>query len=76
MLSWFGHLHGMSEDRMVKKVHKWKPMLTRPLGRQKNRWEDDIRNNMKKLKINNQTSCIQDRSNWKFCIEKAKTFND
>jgi hypothetical protein len=26
-------------------------MLTRPLGRPKNRWEDDIINNMKNLKI-------------------------
>ena len=26
-LSWFGHLHRMSEERMVKKVYKWKPML-------------------------------------------------
>ena len=42
-LSWFGHLNRTSEERMVKKVHKWKPMLTRPLGRPKNRWEDDIR---------------------------------
>src|SRR5215469_15291351 len=50
-LSWFGHLHGMSEERMVKKVYKWKLMLTRPLGRPKNRWEDDIKNNVKKLKI-------------------------
>jgi hypothetical protein len=40
-LSWFGHLHGMPEERMVKRVYKWKPMLTRPLGRPKNRWEDD-----------------------------------
>ena len=31
----------------------------------KNRWEDDIRNDMKKLKIKNWTSCIQDRNNWK-----------
>jgi hypothetical protein len=28
-------------------------MLTRPLGRPKNRWEDDIRNNMKKLIVKN-----------------------
>jgi len=41
----------MSADRMVKKVYKWKPMLTRPLGRPKNRWEDDISNDMKKLNI-------------------------
>jgi hypothetical protein len=46
-LSWFGHLHRMPEDRMVKKVYKQKPMVRRPLGRPKNRWEDDIRNDMK-----------------------------
>jgi hypothetical protein len=49
-------------------------MLTRPLGRPKNRWEGD--NDVKKLKIKNWTSCIQDRNNWKLCVEKAKTFND
>jgi hypothetical protein len=41
-LSWFGHLHRTPEDRMVKRVYKWKLMLTRPLGRPKNRWEDNI----------------------------------
>jgi hypothetical protein len=48
-----------------KKVYKWKPMLKRPLGRPKNRWEDDIRNHMKKLKIKNWISCIQVRNKWK-----------
>jgi len=43
----------MPEETMVKGVYKWKPMLTRPLGRPKNRWEDDIRNDTKKLKIKN-----------------------
>jgi len=52
-LSWFGHLHRILEDRIVKKVFKCKLMLTRPLGRPKNRWKDDIRNDMKKLKIKN-----------------------
>jgi hypothetical protein len=75
-LSWFGHLHRVSEETMVKKVHKWESMVTRPLGRPKNRWEDYIRNDMKKLKIKNWTSCIQDRNNWKLYVEKAKTFND
>jgi hypothetical protein len=36
-LSWFGHLHRMPEERMVKKVYQWKPMLRRPLGRPKKR---------------------------------------
>jgi hypothetical protein len=40
----------MLGERMVTKVYKWKPMLRRPLGRPKNRWEDDIRNEIKKTK--------------------------
>jgi hypothetical protein len=75
-LSWFDHLHRMAEERMVKSVYKWKPMLTRPLGRPKNRWEDDMINDTKKLKIKNWTSCIQDCSKWKLCVEKSKTFKD
>ena len=51
-------------------------MLRRPLGRPKNRWEDDMRNDMKKLKIKNWTNCIQDRNNWKLHVEKTKTFKD
>jgi hypothetical protein len=44
----------MPEERMVKKkVYKWKKMLRRPLESPKNRWEDDIRNDMNKLKIKN-----------------------
>ena len=50
-------------------------MLIGPLGRPKNRWEDDIRNDTNKMKIKNWTSCIQDRNNWKLCVEKGKTFN-
>jgi hypothetical protein len=41
----------MPEERLVKKVSMWKPMSRRPLRRPKNRWEDDIRNDMKKFKI-------------------------
>ena len=75
-LSWFSHLHRTPEGRMVKNVYKWKPMLTRPLGRPKNRWEDEIINDIKKIKIKNWTSCIQDRNKWKLYVEKAKTFKE
>jgi heme oxygenase len=66
----------MPEERAVKKVYKWKPMLRRPLGRPKNRLEDDISKDMKKLKIKNWNNCIQDRNNWKLYVEKVKMFND
>jgi hypothetical protein len=35
------------------KVYKWKPMLTQLLGRPKNRWEDVIINDTKKIKVKN-----------------------
>jgi len=57
-LCWFGHLHRMPEERMVKKVCKWKPMSIRPQGRPKNRWENDKRNCIKKMKIKKWISCI------------------
>ena len=49
-LRWLGHLHWMPEEKMIERAYKWKPMLTQPLGRPKNRWKDDIINDMKKLK--------------------------
>ena len=59
-----------------KRIYKGKPMLTRPLGRPKNRWEDDIRYGMKKLKIKNWISCIQDRNKRKLYVEKVKIFKE
>jgi hypothetical protein len=75
-LFWFGDLHRMLGERIIKKVYKWKPMLRRPLGKPKNRWEGDIRKDMKKLKIKNRTGCIQDRNKWKLDVERGKTFSD
>jgi hypothetical protein len=66
----------MPEEKMLKKAYKWKPMLRRPLGRPKNRWETDIRIDMKKLKIKNWTYCIQDRNNLNLYVEMAKPFKD
>ena len=57
---------------MVKKVYEWKPMSIRPQGRPKNRWEYDIRNDTKKLKIKNWISCIQDRNNWNHVLRGLK----
>jgi hypothetical protein len=44
----------MLGDRVVKKVYEWTPMSTRPLGRPKNSWEDDVINR----RINSWKDCI------------------
>ena len=72
-LAWFGHVHRMPDNSMVKKVHEWSPALTRSLGRPKNRWEDDVKSNITRMKITNWKDCIRNRTKWKKLVEKAKT---
>jgi hypothetical protein len=40
----------MPEERMVKKIVQVETDVRRPLGRPKNRWEDDIMNDIKNRK--------------------------
>jgi hypothetical protein len=51
-------------------------MATRSLGRPKNRWKNDVKNDLNVMRIENWKDCIQDRHKWKEVVEKAKTFND
>jgi hypothetical protein len=66
----------MPYERIVKKVHEWKPMAIRSLGRPKNKWENDVKNNLNVMKLRNWKDCIQDRHKWKGMVQKAKPFND
>jgi hypothetical protein len=52
-LAWFGHVHCMADNSMVKKVYEWSLTLTRSLGRPKNRWEDNAKSDITKMKITN-----------------------
>jgi len=63
----------MTETSVVKKIHKWKPFTGRPVGRPMSRWEDDVRNDPKKMKLIKWTEQVQDRLKWKGNVEKAKT---
>ena len=72
-LAWFGHVHRMPDNSMVKKVYEWSPTLTRSLGRPKNRWEDDIKSDITRMKITNWEDCIRNPIKWKKLVEKAKT---
>jgi len=66
----------MFETSIVKRIHKWKPFTRRPAGRPKSRWEDDIRNDLKKMKLMKWAEQVQDRLNWKDIVEKAKTLSE
>jgi hypothetical protein len=72
-LSWFGLINRMPETSIVKKIYKWKPFTSRLVGRPKSRWEDDVRNDLKKMKIIKWTEQAQNHLKWKDIVEKAKT---
>jgi hypothetical protein len=69
-LSWYGHIYRKHEISTVKKIYKWQPYITRPVGRPKHRWDDDVRNDLK------WTEQAQDRHEWKKIVEKAKTLHE
>jgi hypothetical protein len=42
-LSWFGHVQGMKENRIPKRVFYMNMESTRLRGRSRNRWQDEVR---------------------------------
>jgi len=66
----------MPEIGIVKRIHKWKPFTGRPAGRPKSRWEDDVGNDLKKMRLMKWAEQVQDRSKWKNIVEKAKTVSE
>jgi hypothetical protein len=61
----------MAVDKVVKKLCDWKLMST---GRPKIRWENEIKEDLIIMKVNNWTKDIQAWVRWKEVVQKAKTF--
>jgi len=64
-LSWYGHIYRKPETSIIEKIHKWQPYITRPVGRPTHRWDDDVRNDLRKMKLRKWTEQAQDRHEWK-----------
>jgi len=74
-MSWFGHVHRVTNERVVKKIIRVENDIDKISRNTKNymgkRQKDDLRH----MKINNWTKCIQVRVKCKEVVEKAKIFN-
>jgi hypothetical protein len=62
----------MPDNSMVKKVYEWSPALTRSLGRPKNRWEDDVKSDMKRMKITNWRTASETVLNGRNSLRRPK----
>jgi len=69
-LSWSGHTNRMLKTSIVKRIHKWKPITGRPAGKPKSRWDNDVRNELKKMKFVKWAEQVQDHSKWKAIVKK------
>jgi hypothetical protein len=72
-IKWLGHIQRMDQTRPTRKQLDWKPMGTRPVGRPRQRSQEDFMEDLKKLKVKNWKETAEDRRTWKDLAEKAKT---
>jgi hypothetical protein len=66
----------MAETSIVMNMYKWKPFTGRPVGRPKFRWENDVKNDLEKIKLMQWAEQVQDRLKWKGIVEKDKTLRE
>jgi hypothetical protein len=62
----------MPKEREVTRVYKWKPLASRPMGRLKNIWEDDVRKDLQTVTIKNWKKSVLNRDLWKTTVERTK----
>jgi hypothetical protein len=72
-IKWLGHIQRMDQTRPTRKLLDWKPMGTRPVGRPRLRLQEDVMEDLKKLKVKNWKKAAKDRRIWRAMTEKAKT---
>jgi len=71
-IKWQGHMERMDQARSTRKLLDWRPMGTRPVGRPRQRWQEDVMEDLKKLKVKNWKEIAKDRRTWRDLAENAK----
>ena len=72
-IKWLGHIQRMDQARTTGKLLDWKPMETRTLGRPRQRWEEDVMEDLKNLKVETWKDAAKGRRTWRDLVEKGKT---
>ena len=70
---WLGHIQRMDRARPTGKILDWRPMGSRPVGRPRQRWHEDVMEDLKKPNVKNWKEIAKDRRTWRDFAEKAKT---
>ena len=62
----------MDQARPNRKLLDWKPMGTRPVGRPRQRWQEDVLEDLNKLKVKNWKEIDKDRRTGRGLAERTK----
>ena len=63
----------MDQARPTRKLLDWKPIGTRPVGRPRQRWQEDVMEDLQKLKVKNWKEAAKDRRTERDLAVKVKT---
>jgi len=63
----------MENTRTTRKITEWKPNKTRPVGRPRLRWMDQVEEDLRRMKIIGWRVKIEDRQVWNRIVEQTKT---
>jgi hypothetical protein len=71
-ISWLGHLEGMEEDRMTKKIFTQELEGTRRRGRSRKGWREELERDLQVLGVRRWTELVTDRTKWRDIVRQAK----
>jgi hypothetical protein len=71
-LEWLGHVTRMDQRKVVKKIFESKPEGRRKVGRPRFRWLDDVKNDLRVMKVKRWRKKAHNREEWASIRKEAK----
>ena len=71
-LRWFGHVQRMEQNRIPKRVLCMNLGTTRLRGRPRNRWQDEVREDGRKVGGEGWQEKVHNREEWKKLLRRAR----
>ena len=72
ILRWAAHVMRMENTRTTRKITEWTPYKTRPVGRPRLRWMDQVED-LKRMKTVGWRAKVEDRQECYRIVEQTKT---
>jgi len=71
-----GHVERLPYERVVESNYKCKPHAIRRKGRPRLKWDDDVRDDLRKMVVSIWKQEAQERKPWRGIFEQAKTHKE